>query len=67
MFDGAGTPLMDFGGRGAWPGGLQEPTAVAIDGANRIYVADTNGHRVNVYRLFDAARAPAAPKAAPRR
>ena len=43
---------MLFGGVGTYPGLLMNPTAIAIDRENRIYVSDTLGKRVSVYELI---------------
>jgi hypothetical protein len=44
---------MFFAGRGPMPGLLKNPTALAIDKDNHIYVADYINHRVEEYRLIN--------------
>ena len=46
-----------WGGRGPIPGMLQNPTAIAIDKQNRIYVGDYLNHRVGVYQLVNTTAA----------
>jgi sugar lactone lactonase YvrE len=53
IFNQAGEPLIFFGGRGPLPGLLKNPTDIAIDQNNRIYVADYVNHRVDVYQLVN--------------
>jgi DNA-binding beta-propeller fold protein YncE len=45
--------LLFFGGRGSIPGLLGNPTAIAIDKNNRIYVGDSLNHRVEIYQLVN--------------
>ena len=42
-----------FGGRGVYPGLLSNPTGIAIDQQNRIYVADYLNYRVAAYQLVN--------------
>jgi len=42
-----------FAERGPMPGLLMNPTAVAIDKDNHIYVADYINHRVEEYQLVN--------------
>jgi len=42
-----------FAGRGPMPGLLKNPTAVAIDRDNHIYVGDYINHRVEEYQLVN--------------
>jgi NHL repeat len=63
IFNQAGEPLLFFGGRGTNPGLLNNPTGIAIDRQNRIYVADYLNYRVASYQLVntkpgDSARPP---------
>ena len=53
IFNSGGDVLLYFGARGSIPGMLFNPTAIAIDQRNRIYVADHLNHRVNVYQLVN--------------
>ena len=48
-FDPQGRKLLQFGVRGAEPGQLQLPRALAVDGRGFVYVADMNGHRVQKF------------------
>ncbi|MDH3769263.1 MAG: hypothetical protein OES99_12545, partial [Gammaproteobacteria bacterium] len=57
IFNQNGDVLLFFGGRGPIPGMLRNPTAIAIDGRNHIYVADFVNHRVNEYRLVNTTAA----------
>lgn len=43
--------IEEFGFRGDKPGNLIAPDEIAIDGQNRIYVTQSRGRGVNVYRL----------------
>jgi DNA-binding beta-propeller fold protein YncE len=53
IFNPRGRVLLFFGGRGPVPGMLKNPTAIAIDRQNVIYVADYLNHRIEVYRLVN--------------
>jgi DNA-binding beta-propeller fold protein YncE len=53
IFNSKGQILLFFGGRGPIPGMLKNPTAVAIDRQNKIYVADYINHRVDEYELVN--------------
>ncbi|HYB89901.1 MAG TPA: hypothetical protein VEC38_02525, partial [Candidatus Binataceae bacterium] len=53
MFNRNGDPLMFFADRGPMPGLLRNPTAIAIDKNNHIYVADLIDHRVEEYQLVN--------------
>src|SRR5574341_794774 len=53
IFNPKGRVLLFFGGRGPIPGMLKNPTAIATDRNNQIYVADYLNHRVEVYRLVN--------------
>ena len=53
IFNARAEVLMFFGGRGSYPGLLTNPTDIAIDPQNRIYVADHLSHRINVYQLVN--------------
>ena len=53
IFNQRGQTLLFFGGRGPIPGMLKNPSAVAIDRQNRIYVADYLNHRIEVYQLVN--------------
>jgi hypothetical protein len=43
--------IQEFGFRGEKPGNLIAPDEIVIDGADRIYVTQSRGRGVNVYRL----------------
>jgi hypothetical protein len=43
--------LLEFGYRGAGPGGLSTPGDLAIDGQDRVYVTQGGQRGVNVYRM----------------
>ena len=45
--------LLFFGGRGRYPGLLYNPSAIAIDKNNRIYVANTQNFRLDMYQLVN--------------
>lgn len=47
------SPIPHFGGRGTATGKLRRPTGVALDDRGRLYVADTDNHRVQVVRPGD--------------
>jgi DNA-binding beta-propeller fold protein YncE len=49
--------LLFFGGRGPIPGMMKNPTAIAIDRKDNIYVADYLNHRVEQYRLVNTVAA----------
>ena len=53
IFNEKGQVLMFFGGRGTYPGLMQNPGVLTIDKKNRIYVGDVLNHRVNVYQLVN--------------
>jgi DNA-binding beta-propeller fold protein YncE len=46
-----GSPLGSFGRSGAGIGEFSSPTGLWIDGTNRLYVADANNGRVQVFQL----------------
>ena len=46
-----GSLLRSFGGTGAAVGEFNSPAGLWIDGTNRLYVADTNNGRVQVFQL----------------
>jgi sugar lactone lactonase YvrE/4-amino-4-deoxy-L-arabinose transferase-like glycosyltransferase len=50
-YDGAGRPLGQWGGFGSAAGQFHKPISLDFDGAGRIYVADANNHRVQVFEL----------------
>jgi len=43
---------------GSRPGEIDHPSALATDRLGRLYVADTNNHRIQVFRLADRSAAP---------
>jgi len=45
--------LLFFAERGPMPGLLKNPTAIAIDKDNHIYVGDLINHRVEEYQLVN--------------
>ena len=45
--------LLTFAGTGLYPGLLLNPTAIAIDKQNQIYVSNYLARRVDVYRLIN--------------
>jgi DNA-binding beta-propeller fold protein YncE len=45
-FSPTGQPLHVFGGPGALPGQLNDPTHIAVDSQGRAYVADSGNNRV---------------------
>ena len=49
VFSPEGTWLRQWGGHGYAPGEFLKPRALAIDGEDRIYVADSCNHRVQVF------------------
>ncbi|HKA25467.1 MAG TPA: NHL repeat-containing protein [Candidatus Eisenbacteria bacterium] len=51
VFSADGNVLARVSARGGRPGQLDGPSAVAVDRAGRIYVADTHNHRVQVFHL----------------
>ena len=61
IFNPQGQILLFFGGRGPLPGMLKNPTALAIDKNNRIYVGDYLNHRVEVYQLVNTTAADSMP------
>jgi len=65
LFNQKGQVLMFFGGRGTYPGLMQNPGVLAIDKKNRIYVGDLLNHRVNVYQLVNTTAADSEVKAEP--
>ena len=50
-YDGAGRLLGQWGGFGSAAGQFHKPIGLAFDGVGRIYVADANNHRVQVFEL----------------
>lgn len=48
-FDSDGTYLLQWGGRGREPGQFARPQGLAIDGADRVWVADACNHRIQVF------------------
>lgn len=49
-FDEFGSFLLEWGGvKGRAPGELRWPRGVAVDGASRVYVADTDNERIQVF------------------
>ncbi|MDD5030423.1 MAG: SMP-30/gluconolactonase/LRE family protein [Rhodoferax sp.] len=53
IFNDKGQIMLFFGGRGTYPGLMQNPGVLTIDKKNRIYVGDILNHRVNVYQLVN--------------
>jgi DNA-binding beta-propeller fold protein YncE len=53
IFNKRGQVLLFFGGRGRYPGLLYNPSAIAIDKNNRIYVANTQNFRLDMYQLVN--------------
>jgi DNA-binding beta-propeller fold protein YncE len=53
IFNQRGQVLLFFGGRGGLPGLLTNPTGIAIDKNNRIYVADAFNGRIGIYQLIN--------------
>jgi sugar lactone lactonase YvrE len=51
VYDRVGHLLSSFGSGGIQLGEFLAPTGLWIDGANRIYVADTDNRRVQVFQL----------------
>jgi DNA-binding beta-propeller fold protein YncE len=48
-FTGAGAFVAQWSQQGEDPGDLNLPTGIAVDAAGRVYVADTNNHRLVVF------------------
>lgn len=65
IFNSKGQVLMFFGGRGTYPGLMQNPGVLTIDKKNRIYVGDLLNHRVNVYQLVNTTAEDSTPKEDP--
>jgi len=65
IFNSKGQVLMFFGGRGTYPGLMQNPGVLTIDKKNRIYVGDVLNHRVNVYQLVNTTAEDSTPKEDP--
>ena len=57
IFNPTGQVLLFFGGRGTYPGLLQNPASLTIDKNNRMYVGDMLNHRVNIYQLVNTVAA----------
>ena len=53
IFNQKGQVLLYFAGRGRIPGLLFNPTGIAVDKENRIYVADAFNGRVAIYELIN--------------
>jgi DNA-binding beta-propeller fold protein YncE len=51
VFDQYGRFLYKFGRTGTKPGEFNEPSGLWIDEANRLYVADTKNHRVQLFQI----------------
>jgi sugar lactone lactonase YvrE len=45
----SGEPIGQWGWRGAEPGQFNRPSAIAVDGENNVYVADTLNHRLQQF------------------
>jgi uncharacterized protein (TIGR03663 family) len=43
------TSVLSWGSQGAAPGQFTDPRGVAVDGEGRVYVADGNNHRIQVF------------------
>jgi DNA-binding beta-propeller fold protein YncE len=54
-----GKVIAQLAHHGSKPGQLDGPSAVAVDRSNRIYVADTHNHRVQVFHLTERGASPA--------
>jgi hypothetical protein len=52
VFNRKGQLLYYFGNSGSGAGQFQLPTGLFIDRGDRIYVADSYNHRVQVYRYY---------------
>lgn len=52
-FDPDGKVMLRYGGPGRGPGEFAGPRGVAVSGAGTVYVADTDNHRVQAFRLAD--------------
>jgi hypothetical protein len=61
LVDGAGSVVRSFDGRGTDGGALVEPTGVAHDGANLLYVTDNGNRRISVWRVRGLPSAPTPP------
>jgi DNA-binding beta-propeller fold protein YncE len=57
VFNPSGALLYFFGGSGESSAEFQLPTGIAIDGGDRIYVADSYNHRVQKFEFVSAKRA----------
>lgn len=44
--------LMEFGGRGNYPGNLMIPEVIAVDGSDKLYVTQGGNRGVSVFRLI---------------
>jgi DNA-binding beta-propeller fold protein YncE len=53
IFSSDGKLLARLEDRGSNPGQVNGPSALAVDRAGRLYVADTQNHRVQVFRIVD--------------
>jgi len=65
IFNSKGQVMLFFGGRGTYPGLMQNPGVLTIDKKNRIYVGDLLNHRVNVYQLVNTTAEDSIPKEQP--
>jgi DNA-binding beta-propeller fold protein YncE len=53
-----GRLLARLEGEGAAPGQMQRPRGLAADRLGRLYVADTDNHRIQIFRVVDARSQP---------
>jgi len=59
VFDREGQLLYTFGGRGTALGQFQLPTGLFIDQNDRVYVADSYNHRIQIFQYHGLKAAPA--------